>query len=235
MVRLSRWLAACPLVALLAGCTSIGIHSTALRSQLDFGAPDTVQLCVYLDEGISEERARTLIEGAWRDEAPLYGLEIQVARFRRWSRPAFTMEGIMRALVREPLRPGCDRIFALVGRGAADVIWGVLGLPEILGAVNDESLTHGYAVAKRASLNQIFTSPRAAIRHEIYHLLGCDEHFQMGRCYAQIAKLKQWKRAHGGDFFPAWDLINQQMLVSREAVNARLGTTAEASAALNAR
>lgn len=72
-----------------------------------------------LDAGISARSARLLIDEAWRDEAPLYGLQITVAETMRWLRPAFTMDGIMAALTREPLRPGCDRIFALVGATSA--------------------------------------------------------------------------------------------------------------------
>lgn len=227
---MARVIAACLGLVLLAGCTSVGIHSSSARAQLDFGAPDTVSLCLYLDEGISEQRGRTLIDEAWRDEAPLYGLQIKVASVTRWRRPAFMMDGIIDGLLREPLTPGCDRILALIGRHVGDVVWGILPLPEMLGAVNEETLTHGYAIARRASLNQIFTSPTSVVRHEIYHLLGCDEHFQMKRCYAQIASLKRWKQTQRSDFFPAWDLVNKRMLVSREAVNARLRGLADASA-----
>src|SRR2546422_11182326 len=136
----------------------------------------------------------------------------------------------MKALLRQPLPAGCDRLFALVGRHAGDVLWGFFGLPEVLGAVDDDTSTHGYAVVGRVSLNQMFMSPTSVVRHEIYHLLGCDEHFNMKRCYAQIASLKRWKQTQRSDFFPAWDLVNKRMLVSREAVNARLRGLADASA-----
>jgi hypothetical protein len=218
-------------LALLAGCTSIGLHSPKVRRQVDFGAPDAVRLCLYLDAGISARKARLLIDEAWRDEAPLYGLQITVAQTTRWLRPAFTMDGIMEALTREPLRPGCDRIFALVGRHLGDVMWGMLLLPEILGAVNDETLTHGYAIVRMASLNQLVSPPRQVVRHEIYHLLGCDEHFRMRRCYEQIARLKAVKRANESEFFPAWDLVNRRVLASREAVNEALTASKVSTAA----
>jgi hypothetical protein len=216
------------LVAALAGCTSMGFHDQNLRAQIDFGPPDSVALCLYLDEGISEERARALIAEAWREEAPLYGLEVRVAGVTRWKRPAFTKDGIMNALRYEPLTPGCDRIFALLGRHLGDVLWGVLPLPEVLGAVNDETLTHGYAIAQRGSLNQLFMPPADIIRHELYHLLGCGEHFDMRRCYEQVAALKRWKRDNRSDFFPAWDLINNRLMPTREAVNARLAAVVRA-------
>jgi hypothetical protein len=230
MGRLLRVLFLSLLVVVATGCTSVGLHDSAARQQLDFGPPGSVALCLYVDDGISEQFARTLIEDAWRDEAPLYGISVNVVKVVRWSRPAFQMNGIMDAIARVPLQPPCDRILALIGRNAGDFMWNLLPLPEVLGAVDDQTLTHGYTVARWATLNQVFSSPTSVTRHEIYHFLGCDEHFEMRHCYKQIQALKQWKQAHQSDFFPAWDAVTKRMLVSREAVNARLNGTAAASA-----
>ena len=102
--------------------------------------------------------------------------------------------------------------------------------------MDDETLTHGYAVARRASLNQLVMSPESVTRHEIYHRLGCDEHFNVARCYHQIAALKRWKREHESDFFPAFDSVKQRLLAWRETVNARLlDPAAQASTALSSR
>src|SRR5437762_228492 len=90
------------------------------------------------------------------------------------------------------------------------------------GPADDNTSTHGYAVVQRASVNQLFMSPTSALRHEIYHLLGCSEHFNMSGCYETITAMKRRKRDGGSDFFPAWDGINERTLVSRDAVNARL-------------
>jgi len=219
------------LTSLLVGCTSIGLHNADARRQINFGSPDAVRLCLYLDAGISARSARTLIDEAWREEAPLYGLQISVVETTRWVRPAFTMDGILEALTREPLRPGCDRVFALIGRHVGDVLWGMFLLPEVLGAVNDETLTHGYAIVRRASINQLVSSPHHVVRHELYHLLGCDHHFRMDRCYEQIARLKAYKRAHQSEFFPAWDLVKARILASREAVNEALQASRVSTAA----
>lgn len=230
MARVPRPLHACLLAAVLTGCTSVGLHHDAARRQIDFGPPDTVALCLYVDDGITEDFARKLVDDAWRDEAPLYGLNVAVAKVQHWSRPAFQMDGIMDKLVQERLETPCDRILALIGRNVGDFVWGLLAMPEILGAVDDETLTHGYAVARYASVNQALMTPRSVTRHELYHLLGCDEHFDMTHCYRQIAELKQWKREHQSDFFPAFDAVRKRILVSREAVNARLlGAQAQAS------
>jgi hypothetical protein len=199
----------------------MGSPDMAARNQTDFGPWQTVNVCLYLDEGITPDAGRKLVEDAWRSEAPLYALDVKIVDVRSWKRPAFDMTGIIDSLRQEPLEAPCDRILALVGRNIGDALWGLLA-PEVLGAVNDETLTHGYVVARRATLNQLFLSPTDTARHEIYHLLGCGEHFNMTHCYQKIARLKEWKRQHAADFFPAWDLINQRMVVSRNDVNARL-------------
>ena len=221
------------LAAALGGCTAIGFHDSAMRARLDFGAADRLALCVYVDKGISERAARSLIADAWSTEGRLYGLAVDVVRVVPWKRRGFMMDDIMATITREPLTAPCDRVMALVNRHLGDVAWNLLQLPEILGAVNDETLTHGYTVARRASLNQLFESPADVARHEIYHMLGCDEHFNMGRCYTQIAMLKRFKQATGSDFFPAWDLTKQRIVATRDEVNARLvGINAQAASAL---
>ncbi len=218
---LPLWLLALWLIAMSA-CTSMGSHNVQARSGIDFGPPESLSFCLLVDDGITEQTARDLIDAAWREEGALYGLTIKVASVRPWPRPAYTMQGIIVALLGQPLRPECDRVFALVGRHLGDVVWGLIGLPEVLGAVDDNTSTHGYAVIQRASLNQMFASPTSVVRHEIYHLLGCGEHFNMSGCYDTITAMKRRKRLGGDDFFPAWDGINERALLSRDAVNARL-------------
>jgi hypothetical protein len=230
--RLRTFVATSLLAAALGGCTAIGFHDAETRATLDFGAADSLALCVYTDTGISEREARGLIAEAWNEEGRLYGLAVDVVKVVPWKRRGFMMDGIMEAITREPLRAPCDRVMALVNRHLGDIAWNVLQLPEILGAVNDETLTHAYAVARRASLNQVFESPAEVARHEIYHMLGCDEHFNMRRCYAQIAMLKRFKQVRGSAFFPAWDLINKRIVATRDEVNERLfGASAQAVSA----
>jgi hypothetical protein len=222
-ISVPLWLLALWLIAVeLSACTSMGSHNVQARTSIDFGPPESLSFCLLVDDGITEQIARRLIDEAWREEGALYGLTITVADVRPWPRPAFTMQGIMESLLRQPLRPECDRVFALVGRHLGDVMWGLVGLPEVLGAVDDDTSTHGYAVIQRASLNQMFMTPTSVVRHEIYHLLGCGEHFNMSGCYDTITAMKRRKRLDGNDFFPAWDALNERTIVSREAVNARL-------------
>ena len=225
-------LVVCLLTFLSTACTSIGVHSAREREQLQFGPPQTLALCLHVDDGIDEREARALVEEAWGEEGKLYALTIRVAGVTRWKRQAFTIDGLMEAITREPLEPPCDRVMALVGRNVGDVLWALVGMPEVLGAVNEGTLTHGYTVARRASLNQVFSSPAAILRHELYHMLGCEEHFNMPGCYAQIARLKRWRAEQAGDFFPAWDALQKRILPTRAAVNARLSGAEDAPQAL---
>jgi len=213
----------------------MGHHDVDARNRIDFGPSETVSLCLLVDEGVSEHIGREIVDAAWHEEGALYRLAITVASVRRWPRPAFTANGIIEALLREPLPPSCDRVLALIGRHAGDVLWGFVGLPEVLGAVDDNTSTHGYAIIQRASLNQLVMSPVSVVRHELYHLLGCDDHFNMTGCYDRIAAMKRRRRIEHTEIFPAWDMVNHRVLVSREAVNARLQEIVGAIDALPAR
>jgi len=219
--RTWSFFALCVVTIALTACTSMGSDHVQVRQRVDFGPSDVLSLCLLVDDGIADTMAEAIINDAWRDEGAVYGLRINVVSVRAWRRPAFTSDGIMKALLRQPLPAGCDRLFALVGRHAGDALWSLFGLPEVLGAVGNDTSTHGFAVVAGVSLNQVFISPRNVVHHEIHHLLGCDEHFNMSRCYDTIATMKR-QRLAGADFFPAWDAVNRRLLVSRDAVNTRL-------------
>jgi hypothetical protein len=92
-------------VALAGGCTTIGAHDPTALARLDLGPPVAVSLCAYLDEGITAEEAASLLDVAWRDEGPGYGVTIRIVRAVHWKRPAFGKDGILTALAREQLHP----------------------------------------------------------------------------------------------------------------------------------
>jgi hypothetical protein len=219
----------------LSGCffTSIGLEHDALLSSFDFGPPQTVHLCVFLDDGITQSRARELLS-SWDSEAPKYGLAVKPVSFRPLARSGFFHGSIVRQVESQMLGPDCDRNLYFVGRNAGDFLWGdlaavALPLPEVLGEVDDETLTSGFVAATTISLNQLLLSPYTVTRHELYHLLGCKQHFDMPACYAEIAALKRRKRALVTDgffrrvgeapFYPTWDNLSDAMVVSRAAVN----------------
>ena len=68
-------------------------------------------------------------------------------------------------IVEIPIPDECDRVLALISRNVGDVIWGLTALPEVLGEVNDETLTHGFVVGKMGSLNQLLMSPPKGFFH----------------------------------------------------------------------
>lgn len=225
-------------LAVLSGCvfTAIGLEHEDLRSVMDFGAPEVVHLCIYLDRGITERRARELLS-SWDTEAPKYGLAVQPVSFRPLARSGFFHTSIVSQVGAQALAPNCDRNLYFVNRNLGDFLWGdlaaaALPLPEILGEVDDSTLTSGFVVATTMSLNQLFFSPYAVTRHELYHLLGCKQHYDMPACYRQIAALKRRERllrANGffkeiGEetFYPSWDELTGDMLVSRAEVNQKV-------------
>jgi hypothetical protein len=225
-------------LAALSGClfTAIGLDHESLRNTIDFGAPETVKLCVYLDRGITADRARELLS-SWDSEAPKYRLAVTPVSFQPLARDGFFHSSIVRQIESRTLAPDCDRNLYFVNRNVEDFVWGDLAaaafpLPEILGEVEDATLTSGFVVATMISFNQLLLSPYAVTRHELYHLLGCKQHFDMPACYAQIAALKERERqlrASGffrkiGEqpFYPTWDDLTDAMLTSRIAVSQKL-------------
>jgi hypothetical protein len=110
-----------------AGCffTSIGLEREALLRSTDFGPPETVRLCVFLDDGVTESRARQLLS-SWDGEAPKYGLEVAPVWFRPMGRAGFFHGGIVRQVQARKLSPECDRNLYFVGRNVGDFLWGDL-------------------------------------------------------------------------------------------------------------
>ena len=233
-------------LAALSGClfTAIGLEDEDLRNSIDFRPPETVHLCVYLDAGITQNDARELLS-SWNSEAPKYRLTVEPVSFHLLERRDFFHNGIVRQIGSQPLAPTCDRKLYFVNRNVGDFLWGdlaaaALPLPEILGEVDDATLTSGFVVATRMSVNQLFFSPYAVTRHELFHLLGCKQHYDMPACYGQIAALKkhEWQlRAMGffekiGEqpFYPTWDELTEAMLVSRAEVNQKEASRDSAAA-----
>jgi hypothetical protein len=195
-----------------------------------------VNLCVYLDRGITEGRARELL-ASWDSEGPKYGLAVNPVSFQPLARDGLFHSSIVQQIGSQPLARNCDRNLYFVNRNVEDFLWGdlaavALPLPEILGEVDDATLTSGFVVATTISFNQLLLSPYTVTRHELYHLLGCKQHYDMPACYDQIAALKgreRQLRASGffrkiGEqpFYPTWDDLTDAMLTSRIAVSQKL-------------
>lgn len=208
---------------LAAGCaTSMGPHDFAAMQATDFGPPVTVKICALLDEGITPGEARELLAKAWAEDGPRYGVSFTIAHAARWQRPGFTVRAIMGDVARYRLRPPCDRILALVGRHAGDMLWGIMPISVDLGGVNTSTSTHGFVVARLTTATQWLTPPKDALNHELHHMLGCHPHFNMAACYPQIMALKRAAAALGGAFFPGWNGVDGLLVRSHDEVNATI-------------
>jgi hypothetical protein len=231
-VKLARGAALILLGAAIGGCTFMGRDQPAQRRGIDFGPPQDVNICVLLDDGVSQHDADALLS-AWSTEASKYALSLRPVSYQALPRSGFFHSQIMNGLDRLALGPSCDRLIYFVNRNAADYGYGLaslaLGLPEVLGEVDDQTLTRGFVVAALASPSQIVMTPTRVARHEIYHLLGCYEHFDMTDCYRQIHDLKAVElrlRTEGyyasvGEepFYPTYASRSDAMLISRAQVN----------------
>jgi hypothetical protein len=223
---MKRFLRVMLLIALsMAGCTSIGIGDKSALNRDSVSEPEVLRICIYKDVAVPDQRAEEII-GAITGEFALHGLQIEVPWIRPWQRPAFEMDGIIKDISTRPLESPCDRLFGVVGRDYRDFMWGLL-MPEILGAVEDATLTKGYTVGEWGSLNQVlsFKSPAETAVHEAYHLLGCKHGLFANSCYKQvqdIRKVAQYNRQQGQDFFPAVNL-NGRIFWTRADVDSFLG------------
>jgi hypothetical protein len=189
-------------VALGSGCTSIGLD-TNKRDTVDYGPPQELRVCLLKTDEVPDDRTDELITAVNEEFAP-FGIKLTVPWVRAWERPGFTVNEIFPALLTRELEEPCDRLMGLIDYHAGDFIWSLF-LPQVLGAVDTETHTHGYVFATFGSLNQIGTGPRSAMVHEFYHLIGCPHAATKTKCYEQIAALKASRRPPGSDLFPGMD------------------------------
>jgi len=211
------------------------MHHEGMLRQMDFGPPQQVRLCVELDDGVTEADARQLI-GSWNSEAPRYGLYVTPVSFEHHSRNGFFHWQIMHDIEQIPLKAPCDRLMFFANRNFGDFLYGIAGLatgvPEVLGEVDDTTLTHGFVYAKIATPNQLLIPPSAATRHEMYHLLGCGQHFNMPACYVELQYLKSASKVMSetadesrpeDHFFPTYANRTASLVLTRDDANAMAG------------
>ncbi len=221
---------------LVSGCTTtIGSHKPEALESFQFASQPPVELriCVYLDNGLSRESAEKLLRAWNEEEGAKYNVYVRPVTFKNKKRQG-TFYGALKEETRQlAILPQCDRSLWFIGRNVSDYLYGlmtlVLPLPEILGYVDDETLTRGYVVAKIGSVGQaILSAPKDATIHEIYHLLGCYEHNEIEQCYQRINELKTtflhlkasgyYARVGEPDFFPTYVGPGNVIVVTRKQI-----------------
>jgi hypothetical protein len=225
----------------LNGCafTSIGIDQSSYRSQIDFGKPRTVKVCAVLDNEVTQENAQDTLVKYWNDgEANKYNLTLDIVSYSQKDRPLseYFSWDIANDVAKMPIPPQCDRVMYFIGRNFADVLWSIpeiVGAPEVLGWVDDATMTRGFVIAQYGSLNQVLMgawfSPAQVARHETYHLLGCGHDLTMHACYEKIRNAKAleaalesagcYDKAGLQPFFPAFPNAGSLGLLTRDQVN----------------
>ena len=217
-------------VSLLESCaTTIGKWDEKKYAATDFGPWRTVNVCVYRDIGVPLERERELLRGTTQ-EWNQYNIALNVIDQGDMARRGFWHNELLDQIDSVPLTAACDRVFWLVNRNAADYLYAngpafltlgtFLAMPEILGEVDDPTMTHGWAIAYGDSVNTLLLRPAAAIRHEFYHLIGsCPHSGTMDSCFERIAYLKHTQGQAG--WYPSIG-IGDQTLLDREEANREL-------------
>lgn len=216
------------LLFLAPGCTTLGVDDAAARDAVDYGPPETIRLCILQDDTLGDMETTALITAIRQEMAP-FGLIVEIPWVKPWKREGFDYIDILRAVaLAHPLTPPCDRIAAFIGRNAADIVWGAMLMPEVLGAVENVTRTRSFMIADFGSVNQLISSPTSVAAHEFYHMLGCDHDLTMDDCYRQIARLKKETRAvraAGIDMAPG-RTANGEFIADRRAIDALLARAA---------
>ena len=207
------------------GCTTIGLPNAEKVSQINFGSPETIDLCILKDSKVKQERIDKIIS-EMKEEVRLYDLEINVPWIRNWERPGLTGKTIISDIVVNPLKAPCDRLMAFVSQNTGDFLLSLFNLYEYYGMVENETFTKGYSFAEWGTLTQILflRSPSFVAKHEFYHMLGCGHHLFRDKCYDQIKRLKEvakLEREAGNDFFPSMTK-DGRILSTRDEVDRHL-------------
>jgi hypothetical protein len=210
----------------LQGCaTTIGRWDQTQYEATDFGPWRSVNVCMYRDAGVPPERARQLL-GNTIDEWKRYNVELNIIDRGEMKRQGFWHNELIDQIDSVPLTSSCDRVFWLVNRNTADYLYAdgpafltlgtLVAMPEVLGEVDDPTMTHGWAVAYGDSLNTLLMRPAAVVRHEFFHLIGsCPHSATMDVCYERIAELKHSQGRAG--WYPSIGIEGEKLLDRQEA------------------
>jgi hypothetical protein len=213
-------------IILLQGCaTSIGKWDQRSYAATDFGAWRTVNVCMYRDAGVPVEREQQLLRETI-EEWKQFNVSLNIIDRGEMERQGFWHNQLSNQIDSVRLTPPCDRVFWLVNRTAADYLYAdgpafltlgtLIAMPEVMGEVDDPTMSHGWATAYGDSLNSLLMRPSAVLKHEFYHLVGsCPHGLTMDACYERIADLKHSQGRAG--WYPSIGINGQEFLDPQEA------------------
>jgi hypothetical protein len=221
-----------------AGCFATAIGNPGHENDwthYQFGPNEQINICTYRDEGVSSNEVTDWIQNWNAKHERQVAITLIPIDKGELPRDGFTHYEISNSFDKEiALTEGCDRDIYFVGRTFADFLYGVLAfatvpLPETLGETDDLTLTHAFIVARRATVMNLVFPPEDITEHELWHLLGCKQHYNWDRCYAQVEALKEehrrlvdsgyFREVHEQPFYPTWDNMSDRFLVRRAEVN----------------
>lgn len=214
------------MILVLQGCaTSIGQWDQREYAANDFGSRRTINVCIYRDVGVPIERERELVRDSIQ-EWKQYGVSLNIIDRGEMERRGFWHHQLLNQIDSVRLTPPCDRVFWLVNRNAGDYLYAdgpaflslgtLVAMPEVLGEVDDPTMTHGWAIAYGDSLNSLLMPPSAVLKHEFYHLVGsCPHAVTMDVCYQRISDLKHSQGRAG--WYPSIGINGQEFLDPHEA------------------
>jgi hypothetical protein len=226
------------LVFLFSNCTTVGFHDDKLRRSIDFGEEQTLNVCVFYEEGIGKSEVAEL-ERDWAEELELYKIKLKFKKTKQVKRFAFFGTDVLDQLRNYKLDSYCDRLVYMVGRTWGDIGYEILTLGiffgvgvklEIHGAVESHTNTRGFVKSKYAALLQfLFTSPSSTLVHEGYHLMGCPHNLWKDECYQIIleAKNKNRNNTRPDKIFSVRSTSDKREYYSSEQVNYFWNSTTE--------
>jgi hypothetical protein len=220
----------CPgLSVVLSSCyyTSVGHWDEDSYEAQPYGRWRTVHVCVYLDSGVSKSQALSLMSDWIKPDgvAQYYQMKIEPEGFWTLPRTGFLHNTLMNEIAHIPLEGECDRLFYFVNHSMTDYLYANIPMmlagispPEVLGEVDDATMTHGFAFAQADSLTGLVIGSRQTTWHEFYHLLGsCPHAWTLKQCYARISLLKSLPSTDG--MYPSMNAVGNRTFLSRTDVN----------------
>lgn len=206
----------------------IGEHVLEKRQATNFGDWQIVRLCVRLDDRL-DPGAVSPFEEALNSEMAPYKLRFEL-KVTLWTRSYYEKREFRKNEILPVQLPAeCDRLLFLTkyeyspARYVLSGAFPFLFVPRlrdtrVLGATPVVP-TRGFVYVHFPDILLKNWTPAHIVEHEVYHMLGCPHADTKELCYERILRAKS---ARHKDFFPVWDLYQEELITSRDEARDRL-------------